>query len=367
MPRTRSRLFQRKDSPFWWAVFTDPGGRVVRQSTGCRDHQAASTWLSARELERARASAGIPVARPLPLIVATAQYLEERERVWSGGWLDTVTAFVRNEVVPAFGEDRSVHSIDRAEVARFRAMQIGRPSKRGKTGKPIGSATVNRLMAAMAAFGEWCVERGLHTENPWAKHEALAEEERPAPEADTHQLDALLAALPERWRGPFTFAVDTGLRRSELQRLEWSRVNLKAGTATVTNTKNRKKARTVALTQRARAVLESLPHRTGPVFGGLGDPRKALARAAKVAGLGHVWTHAFRHYWATRMSATGASLSALMKGGGWTTPRMVTRYATAHLSELRAATERLEAAEEATRGARGESVPQKDETPQPKS
>lgn len=349
MPRTRSRLFQRPDSPFWWAVFTDPQGRVIRQSTGCRDHGAASTWLAARELERAKSSAGIPVARPAPLLQAVAEYLEERERVWSDGWRATVEGFVRNEVVPHFGPERNVASIERAEVARFRAIQIGRPSKRGKGGAPVGSATTNRLMAALAAFGEWCVERTYHVANPWSKHETLAEEERPPPEAATAQIDALLAALPDRWRGAFTVAVDTGLRRSELERLTWDRVNLRAGTAVVTNTKNRKRARTVVLTSRARAALEALPNRSGPVFGPLGDARRALRRAATTAGLGHVWLHALRHYWATRMSATGASLSALMKGGGWTTPRMVTRYATAHLSELQAAAARLEASEEAVR------------------
>lgn len=348
MPRARSRLYRRKESPFWWACWTDASERVHRQSTGCRDHAAASKWLAARELERANAELGVPVAQPKPLLEALALYLEERERVWSKGWRSTVGAFVRNEVVPHFGADREVRTLDRAEVARFRAMQIGRPSKRGG-GTPVGSATVNRLMAAMAAFGAWCVERDLHTENPWARHEALAEEERPPPEASTEQIDALLAALPDRWRGPFTVAVDTGLRRSELERLTWDRVNLREVTATVTNTKNRKKARTVVLTQRARSVLQALPHRTGPVFGPVGDARKALKRAAEAAGLGHVWTHALRHFWATRMSATGASLSALMRGGGWTTPRMVTRYAHAHLTELRAAADRLEAAENASR------------------
>jgi integrase len=344
VPRVTSRLYRRPNSPFWWAAFTPPdGGAPVRQSTGCRDQGSAQTWLASRELERIRADAGVPVARPITLEDATVEYLGEQEKVWSSGWYDTVEGFVAGDALPFFGPATTLSAITREQVSRFRSAQIGRPSRRGAG--VIGPATVNRQMAALARFGEWARERGYLVTNPFAKHATLHEEERPPPEVETAQLDALLAALPERWRGPFTFAADTGVRKSELERLDWARVNLREGTATLVATKNRKKSRTVVLTGRARAVLEALPHRAGFVFGSLGDPRKALKRAAKDAGIERVWPHAFRHFWATRMSASGTSLRALMEGGGWTTPRMVTRYAHAHLSELKAAAARLEAAE----------------------
>jgi integrase len=347
VPRVTSRLYRRPNSPFWWAAYTTPDGGKVRQSTGCRDQGSAQAWLASRELERIRADAGVPVARPISLEDATVEYLGEQEKVWSSGWYDTVEGFVAGDVLPFFGPGTVLSSIPRDQVSRFRSAQIGRPSRRGKGA--IGPSTVNRQMAALARFGEWARERGYLVANPFAKHAALHEEERPPPEVETRQLDALLAALPARWSGPFTFAADTGVRKSELERLDWTRVNLREGTATLVGTKNRKKARTVVLTGRARAVLEALPHRAGLVFGSLGDPRKALMRAATAAGIERVWPHAFRHFWATRMSASGTSLRALMEGGGWTTPRMVTRYAHAHLSELKAAAARLEAAEEAAR------------------
>jgi integrase len=349
VPRVTSRLYRRPNSPFWWAAFTTPDGGTVRQSTGCRDQGAAQAWLATRELERVRGEAGIPIARPVSLEDAAVEYLAEQVKVWSSGWYDTVQGFLANDAIPHFGAATTLSAITREQVSKFRAVQIGRVSRRGKVAKPIGSATVNRMMAALARFGEWGSERGYLVANPFAKHAPLHEEERPPPEVETAQLDALLAALPARWSGPFTFAADTGVRKSELERLDWTRVNLREGTATLVGTKNRKKARTVVLTGRARAVLEALPHRVGLVFGSLGDPRKALTRAAKEAGIERVWPHAFRHFWATRMSASGTSLRALMEGGGWTTPRMVTRYAHAHLSELKAAAARLEAVEEAAR------------------
>lgn len=58
MPRFRSRLYRRPDSPFFWAEYTPAGGTdPVRQSTGCRDHAAARAWLTARKFERVREGA----------------------------------------------------------------------------------------------------------------------------------------------------------------------------------------------------------------------------------------------------------------------------------------------------------------------
>jgi integrase len=335
MPRTSSRLYKRQDSPFWWAVYTTPEGRIVRQSTGCRDRVAAQTWLAGRELDRARAGAGIPVARPVSLLVATSEYLAEREPELAAKWWGTVEGLVRNRVIPHFGEGRIVASIQREDVARFRGAEIGRP---GKNGAPVKPATVNRTMWALAAFGSWCVERGYHTENPWARHDSLPEDQLPPPTVDAETLGKILGAVEADpqvrfpWRALFSLASETGLRKGEIGRLAWADVDRAERRAWVISSHARghnkaRRLRSVALTVETLADLDALPRRPdGLVFGPIPDPRRAFARAVKGSGLERVWLHLMRHTAATTVGKTGAGLADLMAFGGWTSLRMAQRY-----------------------------------------
>jgi integrase len=336
MPRAHSRLFRRPRSPYWYAVWTDHAGAVHRQSTGCRDHAAAAAWLATRELERVKEGAGIPVARPVSLLQATGEYLAEREPEWSPKWWGTVEGFVGRRVVPHFGEGRIVATIQRDDVARFRGSEIGRP---GRGGQPIKGATVNRLMWALAAFGGWCVEHRYHTSNPWARHDALPEDQLPPPAVDGETLTKIVAAVEADpqvrfpWRALFALAAETGLRKGELGRLAWQDVDRDERRAWVVSSHARghnkgRRLRSIALSGAAMRILDApwVRRADGLVFGSVPDPRRAFARAATAAGLDRVWLHLMRHTAATAVGRAGASLSDLMGFGGWASIRMAQRY-----------------------------------------
>jgi integrase len=364
MPRSHSRLFRRKNSPYWQAIWTDAQGAVHEQSTGCRDQEAARLWLADKELSRERERAGIPVARPISLADAASDYLAEREPDLAPRWWDTVEGFMRLQVVPHFGENRTVASIARPDVARFRAAQVGRPQLRFRSGccrktwtrssagkwscsrcgaewdgsHPVSPATVNRLFWAMGAFGSWCVERRYAIENAWAGHESFAEDQLPPPVIPEEAFEQLLAALEKRsqatfpWRALFELAAETGLRKGELGRLAWKDIEEVERRAWVVSSGSRghnkaRRLRSVALSQRALAVLKALPRRKdGHVFGKVPDPRRAFAAAAKGAGLERVWLHLMRHQAASRIGRAGAGTADLMAFGGWSSPRMAMRY-----------------------------------------
>ena len=340
MPRTRSRLYRRTDSPFWWAVWTDHQGRVHRQSTGCRDHGAARGWLATREIERVREGAGVPVTQTVALAVAAADYLAEREPIWAAKWWQTVEGFFRLQVVPYFGETRAVQGIGPADIAAFRAAQIGRKIVRKNLERQVSPSTVNRLFWALAAFGAWCVERGYHTENPWSL-ESLPESQLPVPVVEGAQLARVLIALPARLRPLVEFAGETGMRKGELGRLAWGDVELHERRAWVVSAHGRgltksRRTRGVPLSRRAVEILAAVPEakRTGLVFGLVGDPRRAFKTAAKAAGLDRVWMHLFRHLAASSMAARGASTADLVSFGGWSSSRMADRYSHTHHKRL---------------------------------
>jgi integrase len=73
-----------------------------------------------------------------------------------------------------------------------------------------------------------------------------------------------------------------------------------------------------------------------------GNPlTKAHATACKRAGITDFRVHDWRHHWASRMVMSGCDLFTLMKLGGWTTPRMVQRYASVSTEHLSKAISRL--------------------------
>lgn len=372
---TASRLYQRRDSPYWWAEYTPPGGGPpVRQSTGCRDHAEARAWLGARTLDRFKAELGVPTAsRPIELTRALAEYLAQKKPVWAAGYYATVEGQVANRVVPHFGGSRVVSTITRADVEAFRALEIGRPARLSRCcqrswtragegwacaicGKPphegareTGNATTNRLLASLAAFGAWCLVegRGYHVTNPWAKHAALPEDQVPIPEVPEHQLRAVLAVLADRDRFSFPwdllvdFARETGLRKGELRRMRAEDLRLDDQVAWLPSTKKRghtkaRKLRPVILSARAVAILRALPARLdGSVWGPIPDPRRALRTAARAAGMPRVWLHLFRHLFASRLAERGAGRQELRDAGGWSSSRMADRYTHARLERLR--------------------------------
>ena len=375
MPRTRSRLFRRPRSPFWQAVWTDAEGHHHKQSTGCRDHGAAVTWLAARELDRVRADAGVPVARSISLLEATAEYLVEREGELAAKWHATVEAFIRNEVLPYFGAASPVSNIDQTSVARFRTAQKGRPDRRfkpkeGVEPRLVSPATVNRVMWALAAFGEWCVERKYHLSNPW-RTDSYTESDYPVPDVGNAQRAQLLLALPGDLRAVVEFSFETGLRRSEIERLRWEDVNLDDSLLQVVSVQARgfnkgRKTRPCSLSRRAvellAARLPKPPRKAqGPVWGRIGDRRRAFKTAAAAAGLPRAWLHLFRHLGATDVGRSGAGIADLMSFGGWSSPRMVQRYTRAGHERMLEVHARRESAEHSGNTA------QKRETPQPKS
>lgn len=330
MPRIRSRVYRRSDSPFWQADWTDAEGRTHRQSTGCRDHGAAVAWLATREIERVRVDAGIPVARPVTLALAAAEYLVEHEPpIWAEKWHGTAEGMFRRQVLPHFGPEATVSRIDRAAVETFRAAQLRRQRITG--GKPVSPSTVNRTLWMLAAFGKWCVARSYHTANPWSL-KSLPETQLPVPSVEPAQLLAVIVALPTRWRTLVEFAVETGLRKGELGRLRWADVDLGERLAWVVSSHARgltkaRKTRPATLSLRAVELLRSLSRRRdGAVFGAVGDPRRAFKRAATAAGLERVWLHLFRHVAASGLDARGASRADLVAFGGWSGSRMADRY-----------------------------------------
>lgn len=144
---------------------------------------------------------------------------------------------------------------------------------------------------------------------------------------------SLLAAVPEQDRALWTTAMYAGLRSGELQALQWSDVDFKAGILTVRRSwdrvagpvkpKSRAGQRTVPMAARMRVALVEHRLRRGRPLSGLVfgrsearpfQPSSVLSRARRAwrrAGLDSITLHECRHTFASLMIAAGVNAKAL--------------------------------------------------------
>lgn len=352
------KLYPREGSPYWWARWVDAGGVPQRKSTRSRDRKVATLFLSAREAEVIRASAGYVTARSIALSRATAEFLAERQPpIWSRSWLATVVGWMPRILDSLGGPDVVLAAVTRADVERARVAWLAGSDEYRK----IAPSTVNRLMAIGSGLWRWAIDRGYATDNPFARHPRFAENKREVEIPAEKVIDAWLAAIRSPLiRRAATVEVDTALRRSELERAHVG--DLRGDVLSVVSSYARghtktKAPRLVPLTPRALAALRAQigKRKEGPIFGPLPAYRRELVRAAKAAGIDRLRWHDLRHLALSRLAGRGATGIALRSIAGWHSSAMEARYVHPTLAAARAAVDALGACAPSVRRVRSKS------------
>lgn len=156
-----------------------------------------------------------------------------------------------------------------------------------------------------------------------------------------------------------------GLRTQEALRLDWRAVDFARRTLFVAAEQSKtRRGRTVPMHPRVDALLFGLWHsrgrpERGPVFlSQRGEPyadtrgrgereqggnplAQAHATACRRAGVTAFRVHDWRHDWAARMVMSGTDLETLRRLGGWSSLRMVQRYASITIDHMAEAVRRL--------------------------
>ncbi|MGD8151416.1 tyrosine-type recombinase/integrase [Ornithinimicrobium sp. Y1694] len=172
--------------------------------------------------------------------------------------------------------------------------------------------------------------------------------------ASLAELEALVAAMPERYTVMTLLAAWCGLRFGELTELRRKDVDVKAGVIKVRRAVTRVEGEYVVGTPKSDAGIRDVaipPHllaavkshladnitggRDGLLFPAAGDPAKHLApaslykvfyRAREAAGRPDLRWHDLRHTGAVLAAQTGATLAELMGRLGHSTPQAALRY-----------------------------------------
>jgi len=228
----------------------------------------------------------------------------------------------------ALGGDTHLSSIDQDTAVRLRRTML----RSGNSDSTYGREVITPLRALLrhAARRGWCDLPIL---------DAPSEPPGRTLFMTPDEAGRLIEAAAPHLRPLLVFLIGTGARLTEALELEWRDVDLAGARCIMWRTKNGHR-RVVALPACVVLALANLGHRDGRVFrhdrgeypgrdrGYGGQIKTAWQTAIRRASLDPELTpHACRHTFATWHWALHRDLIALREAGGWSTVRMIERYA----------------------------------------
>lgn len=228
----------------WWMRYTLPGGEA-RRERGYVDRQATEQEAARREKEAAQIASGFLRVKEeqlnRPIVEHLEDYLEDRNR---RGLTAEATLHLARQVrrAVAFCGWTTLRSIESDGMMKF----LGSLKEQG-----FAPSTINMYLQNTNVFLLWCIQHRRMAENP-IKHvqktattgsvrvrRALTENEVRRLLEATGAAKARYNTSPTERQLIYLMAVTTGLRKSELTRLEWRdivldgprpRLNLRAET-----------------------------------------------------------------------------------------------------------------------------------------
>lgn len=310
-------LFKRNS--YWWIDYYDAEGRRHRKKAA-PDYQTAKLIL--RNTQTAIAKGEVLGVR--------AEGLRLRDFVERKYW-----PTVKATLAPTWAE-RSRYILDRIILPRFGGMKLS-----GLRQEEIEAWYAERLGQVRASTANKELARLKHLLNRAAKwgylksNPAKAVTKAKEPPGRIRYLtpeerETLLREANPTLRLCILAALHTGARRSELLRLTWADVDMKARTINFRHTKNGE-ARTVPMTDTLREALRSLP-RPLDLKAAVFPEREPLVltrsftRLVQRLGLKNLTFHDLRHDAASTLTMAGVSQRAIMEILGHKDPRMTLRY-----------------------------------------
>ena len=295
----RLQLYQRGKT--WWVSGTINGVRR-RESTGHANRSEAQSWATRREFELDR-EAIYGAEAVFTFGAAIAMYID-------GGGEQRFLLPLLDEWERRLMKD--IHPGDIVDLANRLLPKASGATKNRQVITPV--VAVFRHCAARGKCSPILVERfevkrvTKRRTATWEWLGKLAETAKPK-----------LVAL-------CLFTASTAARIGEALALEWSDVDLEAGTALLRDTKNGED-RLVTLLPIVREALRGLPRRVAEKrvfpFYDRSDVRRQMTVACKHAGIEYIPTHGVgRRLFATTMNRAGVDPKTAATAGGWKTVRM---------------------------------------------
>jgi site-specific recombinase XerD len=237
-------------------------------------------------------------------------------------------------LAPAFA-DKEIGDIVTLDLDRLRM-------KMKKDG--ASPQTIKHVLALFRRIVRFGVQRGLcPAPDPSRLHIEMPRVNNQVTEFLTpDQVDRLLEALDrcDDWRpvAVVKIALSTGMRRSEILKLQWAQIDMERGFIRIVAPKGGADC-SIPLNETARAAIQAIPRTDSPYLfpgkGGRGhvqDMNRPLREIKQLAGLPDDFRilHGLRHHFASSLASAGVPLHVVQRLLNHASPVMTQRYA--HLS-----------------------------------
>ncbi|EJL5624988.1 site-specific integrase [Salmonella enterica] len=348
-------LFRRGE--IWYASYSLPGGRRIKESLGTSDKRLATELHDKRKAELWR----VDRLGDFPDVTfddACMRWLEEKaekkslkdDRSRMAFWLAHFEG-VRLKDVTEQKIYSAVNKMSNRKQLELWKIKAAVAQKNGETApvysaKPVTTATKAKHLALIkailrAAERDWkWLEKAPVIKIPSVRNKRVRWLEK-------EEAKRLIDECPEPLKSVVKFALTTGLRKSNIMNLEWQQIDMQRRVAWV-NPEDSKSNRAigVALNDTACKVLRDqigkhhkwvFVHTTAakradgtstPAVRKMRiDSKTSWLSACRRAGIEDFRFHDLRHTWASWLIQSGVPLSVLQEMGGWESIEMVRRYA----------------------------------------
>ncbi len=321
-----SRVYDR--GGVWYLDYRDLGGVRKRVTTTARTEREATQLLFAAvaEINRQRILGTKPEApRILFRDFLTGEYMKHCQARHSPTTFRTERLRI-GQIVRSIG-DVALVDVKPAVIQRF---VDERRAVVTKSGQKLSAGTINRELAVISAAVSEARLRG-HIENrPDELVKFLKGPERAVRGITIEEEKTLLGTCSPDLRGIIIVALHTGMRRSEILRLEWADIDLHKRMITLELGKSGE-PRYVPINDVAHQAFQETPKSLGEkaklVFGHWKDSalQSSFDRAKRRVGL-KVTFHQFRHTFATRLIEAGVNVRVVQRLLGHHSLEVTERY-----------------------------------------
>ena len=327
-------LYQR--GRIWYADYYANGERL-QESTGTANKREAERFLALRVSEVQRGVFVKPVNTTLPeLGERYIEYAKLHKRSWKRDvqMLSNLHTF--------FGPAK-LRDITPLRVEEYQRKRV----------REVSPATSNREMALLKHMFNMAERWGQHQgTNPVRLVRFLPEDNLRFETLSEEQEQRLLLVSPPYLRDMILFAINTGLRTSDIFNLEWREVDIEQRRLKKIVKKNQRPL-SLPLNDTAFEIVEArrgIQHgpyvfynpMTGDKFK---DVKGAIAAAVKRAGLGKITWHMFRHTFASRLTREGVDIVTVKELLGHSNISTTMRYAHSNDEAKRRAVQRLKSSD----------------------
>ena len=324
--------YKRAKSPYYWITYTDPEtGKQVFKSSGTAVFAEAKAieqqYRVSAHSEKQRAKSDVLIGDIL------AEYLEPR--------LTPPAKSAAKQLSPIA---EYWHGDLNSSVLRTYIKE--------RTASGAKPGTINKELGILsAAINDYNVAHSTNLSNP-VKGLKLKEPEGRLRFLTRDEYSRLVSVTDGYLRDFIVLGVQTGMRRGELVRLRWDRIDLEQGFINLRAEDTKaEKPRSIPLNDAATQCLvrrqeartnDYVFPSTKPGFDHLTDPKKSFATACKRAGISSdVTPHILRHTTASWMAIAGIPMLEIQKVLGHSSVAVTMRYAHLAPGHLRSAVNAL--------------------------